>query len=193
MTLCNDRDVVCGGCRAAGEAFLQAEQKRRDFAVHLRPAAGAAVEVLLHGSVAKDMASLFRRSDAWAAGAEHVHLLSARPGAAAGDALEYVVLLGQVAESVAGHALQSVAGMASAHTCEGPAQDGAGFALSSVSAAVMSRFSTVPEALAFGDLPPCRAIAAADARCPVASLLDLVFEVEPADEVSTSTAPMSVL
>jgi hypothetical protein len=180
----------CAG-RQAGEDFISTGAKREVYAAVLPPVAAAALELLLHGSVAKDMDAIFRRSEEWQQGAEHVHVLAPRAASLANEAAEYASLLGQVAESAAAGALQNVAGAARAASCAEVHSGGGGAlagALTAANQALMSRFRSAPEAAAFQALPPCAAIASADARCPLETVIELVFDVEPVQASTTDAA-----
>ena len=169
---------VC--CRGAAEAFQQNDAKVAKFKDVLPAAATWSYELLLHGTVAKDMDAIFRRSEVWAKGVEHLHLLTVRKGCSAADAAEYVQLLAQVAETDAGRAVQSVAGEAALTACAESADGGAqalhaSSCMQAVSHAMMSRFHSVEELKAFSQLPPAAAVRRADARCPLEAVVEITF------------------
>lgn len=168
-------------CRQAGEGFFaNASQQALQEVLDLR----FAIELLLHGQVAKDMDAIFRRSAAFAQGHEHLMLLAQRPAATADDTDQYVDLLGQVAESAAAGAIQGVAGGAQAR-CWAPGQGAQSFGCSH---ALMSRFTTASEVQAFRALPPCAALLDAQSQAPLDLLADVAFHVEPANEGQSSTS-----
>lgn len=161
--------------------------KSAEYATTLPQVAEAAVEVLFCSTVAKDLDAIFRRSDAWKAGAEHVLVAGAAAGQRAAACAEYVSTLAQVAESPAVGALQSCAGAAPRAALLDAASGGAAGASDlGAASAMMSRFGSVAEADDFLQLPPCGALRTGDARCPGVALVDVVFEIEAVEQESSS-------
>ena len=154
-------------------------------------AAAVALELVVQGSVAKDMDAIFRRSASeWGSGVEHLLVVAARRKSTRDEADQYVSLLRQVAESGGVGAVQSVAGAVGIRVVR-EAEPGAegGLRVAAIAdCALMSRFRTAEEASAFRRLPPCAAIAAADARCPVESVLELTFELHAEEDAASSVS-----
>eukprot|EP00892_Ulva_mutabilis_P001963 jgi/Ulvmu1/11768/UM008_0182.1 len=179
--------------RASATAFMNNPEKIGAFKNYLDPVSQRYTEALFTGTIPKDMDSMFRRADRWAAGAEHLAFVANNPACPSEEPEfqldEYTQLLTQVAESPVAGSIQSMAGPMVAQSGRmsehAPAVNVADDANSHM---IMSRFLSVEEAQAFSQLPPCDALRHGDNRCPGLSVQEIIFEIEPVQGSKNSSA-----
>ena len=175
-------------CRETAQAFMKNELKTATLNALSPEVVAAKLELVFQGSVVNDMDPLFRRSNLWEAGVEHIIVASDRKqasGAADEGAAQYLELLQQVAETEAGGALQGSSGPVLEAAGDGEAATAGGIVL-------MSRFESATACSAFRGLPPVVAIGQGDARSPD-RLGELVFEIEGVKDSSTAPTDMGLL
>mmetsp|Transcript_13184 Transcript_13184/g.33860 ORF Transcript_13184/g.33860 Transcript_13184/m.33860 type:complete len:326 (-) Transcript_13184:77-1054(-) len=133
-------------------------------------------EVAWASSVASDLGSIYRQGDEWSTGVEHLLMIVDNPGYGDGVTTDLPLMisqLGEVAESSKAGAVQCSGGIALEETTI------------AMSGLLMARFMDAMQLDTFTRSPPYQALWDGNKRLPGQALINVTFNVAPADEQQT--------
>jgi len=133
-------------------------------------------EVAWASSVASDLGSIYRQGDEWSTGVEHLLMIVDNPGYGDGVTTDLPLMisqLGEVAESSKAGAVQCSGGIALEETTI------------AMSGLLMARFMDAMQLDTFTRSPPYQALWDGNKRLPGQALINVTFNIAPADEQQT--------